>query len=248
MMAASATPTAPPQAAGYTLVFQDEFSPLSLSPNGEGNYTWYEGQWWETKLPPLSAISASTSGLTLNWKKGMAPELDLVTASHNGQYYHAWQYGYFEASLKWQSTTKGAWPGFWMLPIENVTGDASFGELDIMEGQGGAYPNTVFTTIHNWVNGVDTANNESSNAVQLSGVNLSQYHTYGVLWTPGRVTWYFDNQPINSASTYPIFDTQHFYLILTNQVGVNWTVGNTRGVTASDIQTNVQWVHVWQQP
>jgi len=186
----------------------------------------------------------------MDWTTSMksTPELDLVTASHDGANYHAWRYGYFEARLKWPKNSMGAWPAFWMIPIQNINGSSTFGELDIMEGQGGAYPNTVFTTIHNWVNGVDKNNNNATSAVNLpSGTDMSQYHTYGVLWTPGHVTWYFDNQAINSASTYPIFDTQNYYLLLTNQVGANWSVGNMSGVTATDIQMQVDWVRAWQQ-
>jgi hypothetical protein len=32
------------------------------------------------------------------------------------------------------------------------------------------------------------------------------------------------------------------------QEGVNWTYGNTTGVTASSINTYVAWVRAWQSP
>ena len=244
----SAQPTTPPQVAGYSLVFQDDFDKLDLSPNGIGSYTWYEGQAWESNLPPLGSISVNNSILTLNWNSGdTSPQLDFLTLSRDGQHYHGWRYGYFEARLQWPNTATGAWPAFWMIPV--TPGAPTKGELDIMEGQGGAFPNTLFTTIHNWVNGIDVANNAGANTYQLPpGIDMSQYHTYGVLWTPGKVTWYFDDQPINSADTYPIFDMQEYCIVLSNQIGVNWTLGNMSGVFASNIQVNVDWVRVWQLP
>jgi beta-glucanase (GH16 family) len=229
-------------------VFQDDFNTLDLSPNGHGNYTWYEGQAWESTLPPLSSISVNNSILTLDWNsEETSHQLDFLTLARDGQHYRGWRYGYFEARLKWPNTVVGAWPAFWMIPV--TPGAATKGELDIMEGQGGAFPNTIFTSIHNWVNGIDVANNGGANTYQLpQGVDMTQYHTYGVLWTPGNVTWYFDDQPINSAATYPIFDTQEYCLVLSNQVGADWKIGNMLGVSASDIQVNIDWVRAWQLP
>jgi len=243
------TLTPPPQAAGYSLAFSDNFTPLNLSPNGEGDYTWYQGLWWNTGTSPSSDISSTKSSLTLNWENGQGTsDTDVSACSPNGLYCHAFRYGYFEASMLWDPTT-GSWPAFWMLPVQDITGLGSAdesGEIDIFEGQG-ATPNTYFGTIHDWKNGVDIANNESTNAYPLaSTVNLTQYHTYGVLWVPGTITWYFDNQPLYSAATYPIFDQQNFYPILSSQEGVDWTYGDMSGVTASSIPLNVAWIHVWQ--
>jgi beta-glucanase (GH16 family) len=80
-------------------------------------------------------------------------------------------------------------------------------------------------------------------------VDLSQFHTYGALWTPGHVSWYFDNRLLNTVETYLIFDDlqQSYYLILGSQEGANWTPGNTSGVSATSIWMQVQWVHVWQR-
>jgi hypothetical protein len=65
---------------------------------------------------------------------------------------------------------------------------------------------------------------------------------------PGKVTWYLDNHPVLSAPTYPIFDQQNLFLMLSSQEGVNWVYGNNTGVTASSINLYVQWVRVWQAP
>jgi hypothetical protein len=250
----SGQPTPPTQAAGYNLAFTDDFNTLNVSPNMLGNYTWYQGLWWQQTVAPLSQFTVSNSILTLNWQKGLG-DASLVTTAKDASIHQAWRYGYFEARLAWGNTTMGAWPAFWLIPVEDITGAdvvngvRDSGEIDIMEGQGGNNPNTIYGTIHEWKNNADVYNNNSSNAYNVpSGVDLSQYHTYGVLWTPGTISWYFDNQLIHSANTTAIFDQQTFYVVLGSQEGINWGGGNLTGVTASTIPLNVDWVHVWQKP
>jgi beta-glucanase (GH16 family) len=135
-----------------------------------------------------------------------------------------------------------------MLPVQAAnTGAVDSGELDIFEGQGST-PNFFYGTIHEWKQRRDVRNNKGSNVFQLPpGVDLSQFHTYGAMWVPGKVTWYFDNQPLFWAATYPVFDTQNYYLIAGSQEGVNWNYGDMTGVSASRINVDVDWVRVWQK-
>ena len=243
--ASSSTISPPPQASGYNLVFSDDFTSLDLSPNSYGNYTWYNpGMFWQ-KPAPYSNIAVGDSAVTLTWTSGQSPaNTSIATAAKNGSYYRAWRYGYFEARMKWDAVT-GSWPAFWMMPVQGITcGKCEEGELDIFEGQGtsGMY----YGTIHDWYAGGGQQQNSPNYHPFPSGTDVTQYHTYGVLWVPGYVTWYFDNQEMGSAPTYSIFDQQNYYLILGSQEGVNWSYGNTRGVTASSISISVDWVHVWQ--
>jgi hypothetical protein len=235
--------TPPPQAAGYNLVFSDNFNTLNLSPNGLQSYNWYNpGMFWEAPAP-YSNISVSNSILNLIWKKGQpSADTSLATAAKNGSYYRAWKYGYFEVRMRWD-TVKGAWPAIWLIPVQGITcHGCEQGELDIFEGQG-ASPHTFTGTIHDW-NSPTGAHQQGKN-FNLGSVDLSQYHTYGVLWTPGQVTWYFDNQALYSYRTYSIFDKQNYYLVIGSQEGANWSYGNLSGVSATSIGMNVDWVHVW---
>jgi hypothetical protein len=241
----------PPQAFGYHLKFSTHFNPLNLSPNSLGSYTWYNpGMWWETPAP-YHNIFLLNSALNLVWTSGQpTADTSISTAAQDGSYYQGWHYGYFEARMRW-NTVDGAWPAIWMIPIQDILspGQQEEGELDIFEGQGNT-PDVYYGTIHDWKDGQDIANNNCCNAYQLPGkVDLSQFHTYGALWTPGHVAWYFDNHRLNSVATFPIFDDlqQNYYLILGSQEGANWTYGDTSGVTATSIAMQVEWVHVWQQ-
>jgi hypothetical protein len=67
------------------------------------------------------------------------------------------------------------------------------------------------------------------------------------LWKPEAITWFLDNRPIHSEPAYPIFSQQDYYLVLSEQMGADWKIGNSDGVTARDMNMDVQWVRVWQQ-
>lgn len=236
------SPNPPPQAAGYLLTFSDEFDKLNLGPNGTAAYTWHNGLWWE-KMVPDSNIATANGILTLKWSRGQNPNATSVTTLHR----KAWRYGYFEVRMRWDAVP-GAWPAIWMLPVQNFQNRATdIGELDIFEAQG-ADPHAFYGTIHEWTDRQDIRSNKPINHYQLpASVDPSRYHTYGLLWRPGLVTWYFDDQALFSAATYPIFDQQDYYLILASQEGVNWQYGNLQGVTASQIEVQVDWVRVWQK-
>jgi len=243
-------PAPPPQAQGYKLAFAYEFDTFDLSPDGRGLHAWYEGVWFNHQHPSRQNISAAHSMLCLKWDRGQGGvDTSISTLSPHTQNYAAWRYGYFEARLRWD-VVKGAWPAFWLIPVEDATGQAFYngtresGEIDIFEGQGD-HPHVFYGTIHDWVNFRDHASR--NNVFALPGnVDLSQFHIYGLLWTPGKVTWYLDNQPLHAESTPAIFDRQDFFLVLSMQEGEDWKAGNPFGVTAASMTLNVDWVRVWQ--
>ena len=245
------TPAAPPQAQGYKLVFADHFDTLDLSPDGRGVHEWYEGIWFNHQHAPRQNISAANSMLCLKWEQGQgAVDTSITTLSPHSGKYAAWRYGYFEARLRWD-VVNGAWPAFWLIPVQDATGQDIYngtkesGEIDIFEGQGDQ-PHVFYGTIHDWVNLHDHANR--NNAFPLpANLDFNHFHTYGLLWTPGKVTWYLDNQPLHSENTPAVFDRQDFFIVLSMQEGADWKAGNRSGVTASRMTLNVDWVGVWQR-
>ncbi|MGA3344255.1 MAG: glycoside hydrolase family 16 protein [Terracidiphilus sp.] len=244
---------APPQAAGYSLVFEDNFHPLDLSADGRGDHNWYNGVWFRHQLPPNSNVETTHGYLSIHWKREQGtPETSITTLSRDLRHFRAWRYGYFEAQMKWRPV-RGSWPAFWLIPVQdaqrtNMYGSTrESGEIDIFEGQG-ERTHDYYATIHDWINSKDAHNNGGNNRLTLpSQTDYAQWHTYGLLWTPGKMTWYFDNVPIHSESTYGVFDMQDYYLALTEQVGPNWKYGSTVGVDENDMSLDVRWVRVWQQ-
>jgi beta-glucanase (GH16 family) len=241
----------PSPAVGYKLVFSDDFDKLDLSPDGTGSNTWHEGVWFHHSHAPRYNISVAGSQLSLVWRAGQGSnDTSIETLSHDKQHAKAWRYGYFEVRAKWD-VVKGAWPAFWLLPIQDARGESFYngvkevGELDIFEGQG-AEPHTFFGTLHDWVDkrNVPSAKN---NFPLRDDQDLSQFHTYALLWVPGKVTWFLDDQPLHSENTAAVFDRQDYFLILGIQEGVNWHFGDMAGLSSEKLTLTVDWVRVWQK-
>lgn len=243
----------PSPAAGYHLVFSDNFKHLDLSPDRTGAHTWYEGVWFHDLREPISNIKSTRDGLILTWKEGQPGfETSIETFSKLAQAGHSWRFGYFEVRMRWKPEA-GSWPAIWLIP--DVTApQQDKGEFDLFEGQG-AEPRTFYGTIHEWRQmpdrpgqDVDVQNSNGRNAFQLPpNTDFGKFHTYGMLWEPDRITWYFDNKPLHSEPAYPVFANDKYGLILGTQAGVHWRYGDMEGVTAKQIDVNVQWVHVWQR-
>jgi len=245
------TPQPPKPADHYQLVFSDEFTTLDLGTGEHGSFAslhkWYEGVWFSPHRTPIDHFVTENSALSLIWKQGQVePDSSISTFSVHSPNYHAWRYGYFEARMKWHPE-EGAWPAFWLIPIQAAKhGSMESGEIDIFEGQG-SDPHTFFGTIHHWNGAKQLASSSGHNHFSLPlTTDFSQYHTYGLLWVPGRVTWYFDNVPLHSEPTYDIFDKQDYFLVIGMQEGSDWKSGDLSGVTAQSLTLTVDWVRVWQ--
>lgn len=144
-----------------------------------------------------------------------------------------------------------------MLPVSAIglaNGDMTGGEIDLFEWGSGT-PTTFVGTIHVLQNGTEIGNNESSNMWPLpGGTNLSNFNTYGILWTPTAISWYFNNTLMEtfSATSAPfktVFAGQEsMFLILSQQAGCPWTGSTPCAGQVSPLNTQVQWVHVYAAP
>jgi beta-glucanase (GH16 family) len=243
----------PAQAAGYVLKFSDTFTGLNIcSP-----YSTVPCNWNQFQLTPGVAAGTITdpSGTYVNigWTAGQGNWTNMSTSSSSGLYYNAWTFGYIEISMKFNPAI-GSWPGLWMLSEPLIQGGTpeTGGELDIFEWQSNT-PTTGYGTVHVLSNGTDIANNGSSNSwAAPAGTNFANYNTYGVLWTPTAVSWYFNNALVETYSTtaspfYTVFNGYAPYaLIMSQQSGCNWT--NPCSGQVTPLSMEVQWVHVFQAP
>lgn len=231
----------------HRLVFHDDFdNPATISPDGTGDHNWYATQFFSD---PVSASNYSIGGGALTVYGGNGVGATLATAAPgvgNRPYQgRAFKYGYFEARLRFDPSVaaKGIlWPAFWSSSLEHGLGDAKrWGEIDFMEAAlvntgPGAYAATVHDfTGPTWPPQGHVWN--GNNVIRLpSGTDLSDYHVYGCLWTPGRIQFYFDDRLGPSVSWRPgrafdVLDRQHMYLVLGTDAG--WPM-------------QVDWARVWQ--
>jgi hypothetical protein len=244
--------TPPPQAQGYRLDFNEEFDKPDIAVGGIKTHTWYRGVWFSQQVAPPANIYWEQSKLSLLWTRAQGGvDTSITTLSPDKKHRRAWRYGYFEARLRWDPV-KGAWPAFWLIPVQDATGQNYYGgvkrsgELDVYEGQGDR-PHTFYGTLHEWINSHEDHASRNNYFPLPSNADPAQFHTYGALWTPGHVTWYFDDHPLHTEPTPEVFDRQDFFLVLTMQAGVNWRVGDLSGVDANRMKMDVDWVRVWQK-
>lgn len=243
----------PSQAAGYNLVFSDAFPSLTTCNNTPGC------NWYDPGTLNFSAYGTITdpSGTyaNLNWTSAQGNNATMMTtASENQAYYHVLTFGYFEASIAFNPAT-GSWPALWMGAMVPANYTGNYAEMDVFEWQSDT-PTTGYATAHVWNwNGstlTSVATNPSNTWTIPGGTDLAAFHSYGVKWTPTAITWYFDNQQVQTFSTASSpWNTLYagqvpMMILLSVQPGCSFTYPCAGQVSPLNMQ--VQWVHVFQNP
>lgn len=109
------------------------------------------------------------------------------------------KYGYYECRCRLQRK-EGWWSAFWLQsPIigSSLDPDLSGCEVDIMES---FHPGTV--SMHNvFTGGYGLDTRRQRLGTRREGVSTDEFHRFGVLWEPGRYTFYVDGEEDGSTET-----------------------------------------------
>ena len=188
------------------------------------------------------------------------------------QTYNKWTHGqgYFEARIR-MSDARGTWPAFWLLPdrgaavtplddrvgVGNPNGKGMGNEIDVVEYMGSwLNPATGLSKMHsgyfwNYSGGSTGDYGRENNGLGaiLSYLNPdTEFHTYGVLWQPGKFTYYLDGK-IVLVREGPNVGTVPHYMILNCSLTTNdWTgTAVTTAQIDADLPSNIQidYVKVW---
>ena len=176
----------------------DSASAVDTANSGKSGYSFYTLTPWNHDVATSNTVSNGTLSLkqtTERYNYGIAT-LNPVTGAGK-----SWQHGYFEARLRFDPA-KGdqvqGWPSLWMMSSKHLSSDAnvgSFGELDIFEAYhdaGQDWGGSFIGTAHEWSNG--DHGNYGNHMAAVSGVNWSDWNTYGLLWEPGHAAWYLNGK------------------------------------------------------
>ncbi len=146
---------------------------------------------------------------------------------------------------------QGIWPALWMLGTNiDEIGWPACGEIDIMELIGHE-PGTTHGTAH-WGpqgQGFSTFKGESYK-LPTNEKFSDEYHVFSIIWEPGQITWYVDDNEFFSLSqsdvnvNYP-FD-QDFFFIFNIAVGGNWP-GYPDATTQFPQQMVVDYIRVFDK-
>jgi beta-glucanase (GH16 family) len=251
-------------AAGFTkLAFCDDFDSISTidaDTTGAPGYKWYTRQPFGRGRTPQSDYSVADSVLTITDDNGVNFGITTMdTQTGNGS---AWNFGYFEArissDLKTAPEMANGWPSFWSnsayhLLRETPQTGGTFAELDFFENPRNDV-NGFAGTINEW----DKANSihyRNANVLAHVSVDWRQWHTVGVLWVRGRVTWYLDGKQIldqrysPNGRPRPSAVEQHLYPVPSGtlsplddeKMGMQIILGSGKGWPMY-----VDWVRVWR--
>lgn len=237
----------------YHLTFHDEFEYLStwkgygsqglwansfsphlddtrwIEANGEGQYYAFAD---ETGLPEVFSIYEDVVSIHA------APVTDAEREASHGQGFvsgllttemtFSFQTGYIEIRADLPDET-GFLSAFWMLPAD----DDWSAEIDILEVVGDA------SKIHHtnfWVEGTPTRK-------AIYGPDLADgFHTYGLLWTEGTLTWYVDGHAVRTAA-HQI--DEEMFLALSLAVDTDWTGAPSAETDFSD-PMKIDYVRIYE--
>lgn len=159
-------------------------------------------------------------------------------------------YGYFEARVK-LPTARGLWPAFWMMPDRGAaagpegwkresTKDGGM-EIDILEHltEWGSGRNNV--AVH-W-DGYDKDHQSWGTSNVYFGPTPDGWHTFGLLWEPGMLTWFIDGIKKSEYENARVGSIPA-YLLLNVQMG-GWA---TKDVDDSKLPDyfDIDYVRAWQ--
>lgn len=248
--------------AGYSSnQFDDEFddaASIDLTGTGKAGAKWYVDRPFADPLPGRDVnVANGVLSLTQESETGNVGLSSVSSKTGSGQ---SFQYGYYETRLKYDendSRNSAGYPSFWMIPRSNVYGSSlySYPELDVFEAyhENFAAPYHWFVgSVHDWIktSPVTHRMNTGNNIYKIDpSVDLSQWHTYGVLWQKGKLTWYFDGKSVLTqayganvapspnwvglpAGTFSDLDSQTQGMALILGTGANYPM-------------QVDWVRVW---
>jgi beta-glucanase (GH16 family) len=223
-------------------VWQDNFTGSSVTDNWD--YITGGSGFGDQSLQWFGDTNAATGpdGLTITAAKGGSDHTcwygSCVYASAEIKTSFAQEYGRFEARIKIPGGS-GLWPAFWMLPVGGTQGQRTPGEIDVMEVNN-RNPNEITGYVHD----AEFFNYKALKV--LSARPSSGFHTYGIDWTPGGITWTFDGVSYGHVSEYSGWPfNQPFYMLLDLAVGGSWP-GSPTASTVFPAELQVSWIRVYQ--
>lgn len=112
--------------------------------------------------------------------------------------------------------------------------------MDIVEVVG-QQPELIVSTAH-WT---DAAGNHKASGCRTRLPTTDQeFHLYGALWTPEKITYFIDRQPVAEISTPPGMD-KPMYMLLNLAVGGKM-VGRADEDTPMPAKYDIDWVSAYQ--
>ena len=177
---------------------------------------WHPNSYSEYLQPPCMALlgddasSCSNVGDSTDFLSGIITSYGSFNMTH----------GYVEMRAKLPEG-QGLWPAFWMLPQHYVK---DVPEIDVMEFLGHDVE-TIYNTYHYF----DISDENVWSAVSTDSMTsnsqdwTTDFHTFGMAWSPTELIWYIDGEETNRVSDSEfVIPNQPMHLLANLAVGGNW--------------------------
>ncbi|MGQ7845525.1 family 16 glycosylhydrolase [Granulosicoccus sp. 3-233] len=217
--------------AGYQLVFNDEFRGNKLDDSKwSSRYRWGPSHTINNELQ-YYVDSQSDSGFgyspftfdgenliisairTPSHLKSKANNKSYLSGAMTTYGKFRMRYGYVEMRAR-LPRGQGLWPAFWLLHNHD---NGIRPEIDVVEMLGDQ-PAVVYQTYHHYNN----RNLRSTPSHEVWGTDFSAgFHTYGMRWEPGRITWYVDGEARNAYANNNV-SAEDMYLLVNLAIGGAW--------------------------
>jgi hypothetical protein len=235
--------SSPPRAAiaaGYKkLIFSDNFRRFDIGRGGRGAHTWYAGLWYKG-VPPAAKIQDKGGFVRLvsldGKKRGLGTEIHTLARTPQGRS-TLFRFGYFEARIRATADLQN-FGSFWLESYDHTLDQGQgpwrrYCEIDIAEFGGSI--NGYAASVIDWI---DKKPHQTPwppvHRIPASN-RLDKWNVYGLLWEPGKLSFFFNNQLIRSVKSPPPCDEQRLFMVLS---------GAKNGGNA-DKYIDVDWVHVF---
>ena len=211
-----------------TLSFSDSFD-YEGAPNSEvwgydigNNDGWGNGE-LEYYTNSLDNVSVKDGELSITVKNQAMDGFNYTSGRLKSL--KSWTYGKFEVSAKLPKG-EGLWPAIWLLPTDDCYGAwPNSGEIDVMECTGKTQ-NYIHGSLQTEARNFKAAAGDQTAQIEILD-DYSEFHTYGLVWTPEYITILVDGieyfksqrdlaQPLNTKE-FPFI--QAFHLMLNVAVG-----------------------------
>ena len=253
----------------WVLVFQDDFSSSSFEGKKlKWGHKWNKIEYISRPAPDWRKHQSRENALVVPGKekktsfvrlKGVYGKFESQSCQNGSQETFAcggiftdktfsFRYGYVEVRARFDCAD-GVWPAIWLLPKSG--GWPNGGEIDIMEHLN--HQKHVWQTIHLLRN---SGSGDASTTVKPQPAinDVTAWHTYGVEWAPGRITFYVDDKKTGTFTRdgfkhWPFDREVEFYLLIDQQIGGNWPgQAKPAQLKAKSADFDIDYVRVYADP
>ena len=249
--------TRPPVAGDWVRTFDDDFDGTALDESKwVPRLPWVGPIPWEFQCYNQDNVRVSDGAMRIHCEKRHThlynnpawPERDYTTGAATTYGKFAQLYGYLEARMK-PPKALGLWPAFWTMPDRGeavdrkLRGDTANGgmEFDIFEHPTRFGPFRYNIAAH-W-DGYGADHRSVGTSRIYAKPDADGYIVAGLLWEPGKLTWYCNGQAVGTWSDARVA-TVPARLKFTVQMG-GWA-GNEVDDSALPEDFVIDWARVWQ--